>query len=172
MTDLRLIEARRKLLKALVAGGGAVAVGKSLPESWMKPVIDSVTLPVHAQASGITYFGSISNGGNSGAGDALCIDHDGGTQYDATYINTYMDAGTEFTKLFVHTPSQVGTAVAMTSNCEAGGAFNVTSITSTEAFYNFDGSNTPVGSIPRASCVIPPEDCPPIPQDISDSAGW
>jgi hypothetical protein len=167
MTDMSLTEARRKLLKALVAGGGAVAVGKSLPESWMKPVIDSVTLPVHAQASGIKYFGSISNGGRGGPDDELCIDHDGGTQYDATYIN--MDAGLEFTKLFVHTPSQVGTAVTMASNCEAGGPFNVTSITSTEAFYNFDGSNTPVGSIPLASCVIPAEDCP---TDISDSAGW
>ncbi len=39
---------RRKLLKSIAAGGSAVVVGKNLPESWHKPVIDTVTLPAHA----------------------------------------------------------------------------------------------------------------------------
>lgn len=39
---------RRKLLKSLAAGSGAVIAGKSLPESWIKPVIDTVMLPAHA----------------------------------------------------------------------------------------------------------------------------
>jgi len=43
---------RRKLLKSLAAGSGAVIAGKSLPESWTKPVVDSVLLPAHAQTSG------------------------------------------------------------------------------------------------------------------------
>ena len=42
---------RRKLLKSIAAGSGAVIAGKSLPESWSKPVVDSVILPVHAQTS-------------------------------------------------------------------------------------------------------------------------
>ena len=42
---------RRKLLKSMAAGSGAVIAGKSLPESWSKPVVDSVMLPAHAQTS-------------------------------------------------------------------------------------------------------------------------
>jgi hypothetical protein len=52
-------KSRRKLLKSIAAGGGAVMAGKSLPESWARPIVDSVVLPAHAQTSGIaTYAGS------------------------------------------------------------------------------------------------------------------
>jgi hypothetical protein len=44
-------QSRRKLLKSIAAGSGAVVVGKSLPESWSRPVVDSVILPAHAQTS-------------------------------------------------------------------------------------------------------------------------
>jgi hypothetical protein len=43
--------ARRKLLKSVVAGGGVFAVGKMLPESWTRPVVQAVALPAHAQTS-------------------------------------------------------------------------------------------------------------------------
>ena len=46
---------RRKLLKSIAAGSGAIVAGKSLPESWSKPVVDSVMLPAHAQTSGAIY---------------------------------------------------------------------------------------------------------------------
>lgn len=42
---------RRRLLAAL-ATGGVVGVN-ALPERWIKPVVDSVLLPGHAQATGI-----------------------------------------------------------------------------------------------------------------------
>jgi len=42
---------RRKLLKSIIAGSGAILAGKSLPDSWAKPVVDSVMLPAHAQTS-------------------------------------------------------------------------------------------------------------------------
>jgi len=42
---------RRKLLKTIAAGSGAVVAGKGLPESWSRPVVDSVLLPAHAQTS-------------------------------------------------------------------------------------------------------------------------
>ena len=42
---------RRKLLKSIAAGSGAIVAGKSLPESWSRPVVDSVILPAHAQTS-------------------------------------------------------------------------------------------------------------------------
>jgi hypothetical protein len=45
-------ERRRKLLKGLAAGGGAVTASKLLPESWGKPILDAIVLPAHAQATG------------------------------------------------------------------------------------------------------------------------
>jgi len=48
MTDKKSNDSRRKLLKSIAAGSGAVVAGKTLPESWSKPVIDSVVLPSHA----------------------------------------------------------------------------------------------------------------------------
>ena len=51
MTEKKSNESRRKLLKSIAAGSGAIVAGKSLPESWSRPVVDSVMLPVHAQTS-------------------------------------------------------------------------------------------------------------------------
>ena len=50
-------KSRRKLLKSIAAGSGAVIVGKSLPESWSRPVVDSVMLPAHAVTSMFRYGG-------------------------------------------------------------------------------------------------------------------
>ena len=49
MTDTR--HSRRKLLKTIATGSGAVAAGKSLPESWSRPVVDAVMLPAHAETT-------------------------------------------------------------------------------------------------------------------------
>lgn len=45
-------KSRRKLLRTIAAGSGAVIAGKSLPESWSRPVVDSVMLPAHAETTG------------------------------------------------------------------------------------------------------------------------
>ena len=45
-------ESRRRLLKQLAAGGGVAVTAKSLPESWTKPVVNSVLLPAHARTTG------------------------------------------------------------------------------------------------------------------------
>lgn len=48
--DVRHNRARRRLLQSLAAGGAAVSV-KALPGQWAKPVLDTTTLPAHAQAT-------------------------------------------------------------------------------------------------------------------------
>ena len=50
MSDDKIL-ARRKLLKSLAAGSGALVAGKTLPDSWGRPVVDAVMLPAHAQTS-------------------------------------------------------------------------------------------------------------------------
>lgn len=42
---------RRSTLKTLVAGGGTLTLS-ALPSQWVKPVVDAVTLPAHAQTTG------------------------------------------------------------------------------------------------------------------------
>ncbi len=61
MSEKKSTDSRRKLLKSIAAGSGAVVAGKSLPESWAKPVINSVVLPAHAAT---TDDGSGSEGGD------------------------------------------------------------------------------------------------------------
>lgn len=60
MTDKKSNDSRRKLLKSLAAGSGAVVAGKGIPESWSKPVINSVMLPAHAATTDDT--GSLPTG--------------------------------------------------------------------------------------------------------------
>jgi len=43
--------ARRKLLKYLTVAGGAVFSAQQMPEQWVRPVVDTVALPVHARMS-------------------------------------------------------------------------------------------------------------------------
>lgn len=51
-TSDRPAAGRRKLLKSALLGGGAAATSLYLaPERWTRPIIQSVTLPAHAQTS-------------------------------------------------------------------------------------------------------------------------
>jgi hypothetical protein len=65
-------QARRRLIKALAGAGGIFAAGKTLPENWTQPVVDSVMLPAHAQATGVNrnYAGPVSAAAASGPGPA------------------------------------------------------------------------------------------------------
>lgn len=64
--------ARRRLLKALGGAGGTIAAGKVLPEKWTRPVVESVLLPAHAQATGqnpvLNFAGSVTPGASAGPG--------------------------------------------------------------------------------------------------------
>ena len=62
MTDAGTNRSRRKLLSALGAGGAAAFVGTALPRAWLRPVIESVVLPLHAQASPVNFsFSCVAN---------------------------------------------------------------------------------------------------------------
>jgi len=43
--------ARRRILKRLAAGGGVLATGGLFSQHWLTPVVPSVILPAHAQAT-------------------------------------------------------------------------------------------------------------------------
>lgn len=60
-------ESRRKLLKSLSAVSSAIVVGKNLPESWGKPIVDSVLLPTHALTSEVNPNGNYSGSANAQA---------------------------------------------------------------------------------------------------------
>lgn len=42
---------RRDLLKLIIAGSGGIAAAGFLPEKWLRPVVKSGVMPVHAQSS-------------------------------------------------------------------------------------------------------------------------
>ena len=44
-------KARRSILRTLVLGGSATAASQLLPDSWIKPVVNQVLTPAHAQTS-------------------------------------------------------------------------------------------------------------------------
>ncbi len=49
--DQRKNGARRKILRNIVVGGGAMTAARAVPEHWSRPVVDSVVLPGHAATS-------------------------------------------------------------------------------------------------------------------------
>ena len=42
---------RRKILKSIATGSGAIIAGQSLPDNWAKPVVNAVMLPAHASTT-------------------------------------------------------------------------------------------------------------------------
>ena len=62
MEESNIPVSRREILKALAAGGGALAAAAFLPGRWAKPVVESGVLPAHAQSS-CPYYGQITVNG-------------------------------------------------------------------------------------------------------------
>lgn len=85
---------RRSLIKALTIGGGAVTAAK-LPSVWTTPVVDAVTLPAHAQTTGVSTLSGGTSDINTeivgGEGSVYPFDHE-----------TYVDAGSTFRSIAEH----------------------------------------------------------------------
>jgi hypothetical protein len=64
--------ARRKVLRNALIGGGAIISTNVLPDSWKKPLLNSVILPSHAQTS----VGTVVMGGGTGiiGSDSFAVD--------------------------------------------------------------------------------------------------
>lgn len=43
---------RRRILQTLLAGGAVATNSKLIPDTWIKPVVDAVSIPAHAEFSG------------------------------------------------------------------------------------------------------------------------
>jgi len=56
----KIESARRKLLKAVMVGGGAITASKLMPEQWTRPVVASVMLPAHALTTNDTRLNCVS----------------------------------------------------------------------------------------------------------------
>lgn len=51
MANKKPNDRRRKLLRSIATGGTVIVAGKSIPETWTKPIVNSVLLPTHASTS-------------------------------------------------------------------------------------------------------------------------
>ncbi len=70
---------RRTILKSLAASSAAVAGQEVLPEDWKKPLIDTVVLPTHAQATTDDDNDGGSDTSSDDASDSQVFDDDDGT---------------------------------------------------------------------------------------------
>jgi len=119
----------------MAAGSGVILAGKSLPDSWVRPAVDSVILPAHAQTSptlyaigdtgpcgGIVFY--ISNGGLNGL-EAAPSDQVSaqwgcnGTVTGAT--GTAIGTGAANTATITGLPCGAGSAAQIASNYTGGG---------------------------------------------------
>ena len=53
-TDIPANQSRRKAIKKIAVGVGALAGYSVLPEKWTRPIIGQIVLPAHAETSGTT----------------------------------------------------------------------------------------------------------------------
>ncbi len=94
MTDKKSNDSRRKLLKSIATGSGAVVAVKSLPESWGKPIVDTVLLPAHAQATQSSCSaGSITSTSNETEGVVILFDGESTCSLILTEFNDGGDSG-------------------------------------------------------------------------------
>jgi hypothetical protein len=172
-------KARRKLLKSIAAGSGAVFAGNKLPESWSRPVVNSVLLPAHAQTSVYGYslqqtiasvapmesnllLAALVNDAHAGAdvgsdNVAYCVDVDGQTWRAA--IRRTTGGGCPIASWWVDGGTVGGSALEM--NASFCGPFDHPPITfqvisrdDTEVIVEIleDGSPSPITSIPIGTC--------------------
>jgi hypothetical protein len=127
--------ARRRLLTALAAGG--VVGVHDLPERWIKPVVDSVLLPAHAQATLVVFGLTCRADTNNGAfpfPQAPCSDS---SQYGHLYTNDVQNV-----QALVNPTNNGGTVRLVATGTLSGQFLNTTAIVS-GGIANFGSINVP-----------------------------
>lgn len=154
---------RRDLLKQLAIGGAVIGgASQTLPKKWMKPVVDSIVVPVHAQATGgaINAFWIIGDDAPGGADVGIGV---GTTSAAATAPNgDYLyDDGTDMTLYGTLVPPAGVTVSA--SGVVSGTTYGAPSFGATDAvadpgsgafsFGSYSPSNDDFGDTPGTGTI-------------------
>ena len=102
-------KARRRILKTLVTGGSALTASKVTPDQWIKPVVESVIIPSHAQTTG----GAGNPNGNFAANGAV-VD---GLVPDNSQLLANQDISDELLEFFM--PSAQASNCPSNATCQA-----------------------------------------------------
>ena len=117
-------EGRRKLLKKAGVSSGAVAAASLLPDNWVKPILNSVALPAHAETS----IGN--DGGGVGGVTTVAATTVAGTTVAATTVAGTTVAGTTVAPTTTLPPCSVVSAIltdsAMIAYTAPGAAVGIT----------------------------------------------
>ena len=149
-TNNNLQKARRELLKGIAAGSGALIAGKSLPETWSRPVVDSVMLPAHAQTSGA--FTATTRGLTMLEGDSLLASAGKVLVQDAQAGETFSSLDVSYCATLNNDNTAADVTVIVT-------AYDWNNEGCTENFM-FEVSNVPVGGDPVLLNDPSQEGCP------------
>ncbi|MCK5359529.1 MAG: hypothetical protein KAJ95_02825, partial [Gammaproteobacteria bacterium] len=188
-------QSRRKLLKSIAAGSGAIVAGKSLPESWSRPVVDSVLLPAHAQTSPAVYAANLASlamleseikqaGNDRGLINALIPDANAQYEDPVNYLCITVLGGVfygrfarEYSPEHIDEYSNSGGTLGNTlelslfSGCGNGilpPMLTVSNPTPTGVDFTLDYGTGPInGTLPLGDCSIVPEGVCLLPSDIA-----
>jgi hypothetical protein len=144
--------ARRNLLKAALTAGAAAAAAKALPKDWVRPVVNSVDVPVHAAASGCLIYGAtgVTAVGFGPDETAIICATVCGSNATATFQTVFSSGSTDRrTGSFVN-GSGTMTLTAFAPGCNTGGprATTLTNITGSSLTYTMQrGEQGPVVAV-------------------------
>jgi len=110
---------RRQALKTLLAAGGGLTAAAFLPSKWIKPLVMSGVLPVHARASGYTSINPALAGDGAGNTNGHILDDNGGFSYIYYKFGTPTIASSNITAQLIG-PDVSGVVVKMDIKNKSG----------------------------------------------------
>ena len=141
---------RRKLIHSIALGGGVIIAGKSIPNSWTKPIIQSVILPAHAQTSEPTAETSTSTTMQPGGCCEIAGTFEGQVDNTDFSIRLVVDASGSISITLLGVGS--GTPIQTSVPC-SGGSFSVDSSSGTITGTIACNSDTASGNVGGNSYV-------------------